>query len=68
VRPPAQPGLAILISGRGSNLQAFIDACASGALAAQISVVISNNPAAGCNARSVPASPPVSIIARKQHA
>ncbi len=42
----AQPGLAILISGRGSNLQALIDACASGALAAQISLVISNNPQA----------------------
>jgi phosphoribosylglycinamide formyltransferase 1 len=42
VSPQAQPRLAILISGRGSNLQAFIDACASGELAAQISIVISN--------------------------
>ncbi len=42
----AQPRLAILISGRGTNLQAFIDACASGELAAQIGVVISNNPGA----------------------
>jgi phosphoribosylglycinamide formyltransferase-1 len=41
-----QPRLAILISGRGSNLQAFIDACATGQLAARISVVISNNPQA----------------------
>lgn len=41
-----QPRLAILISGRGSNLQAFIDACASGELAAQIAIVISNNPEA----------------------
>lgn len=40
----AQPRLAVLISGRGSNLQAFIDACASGELPAQISLVISNNP------------------------
>jgi phosphoribosylglycinamide formyltransferase-1 len=40
------PRLAVLISGRGSNLQAFIDACASGELKAQISLVISNNPAA----------------------
>ena len=40
------PRLAILISGRGSNLQAFIDACAAGELAAQISIVISNNPRA----------------------
>jgi phosphoribosylglycinamide formyltransferase-1 len=46
VSAQAQPRLAILISGRGSNLQAFIDGCASGELAAQISVVISNNPQA----------------------
>ena len=39
-----QARLAILISGRGSNLQAFIEACASGKLDAQIDVVISNNP------------------------
>jgi phosphoribosylglycinamide formyltransferase-1 len=38
--------LAVLISGRGSNLQAFIDACVNGALTADIIVVISNNPAA----------------------
>jgi phosphoribosylglycinamide formyltransferase 1 len=38
--------LAILISGRGSNLQAFIDACASGKLQAKICLVISNNPGA----------------------
>ena len=40
------PRLAILISGRGTNLQAFIDACARGELAAQISIVITNNPEA----------------------
>jgi phosphoribosylglycinamide formyltransferase-1 len=39
--------LAVLISGRGSNLQAFVDACASGKLDAEICVVISNNPDAG---------------------
>ena len=38
-----QARLAILISGRGSNMLAFIEACASGELDAQISVVISNN-------------------------
>ncbi len=38
--------LAILISGRGSNLQAFIDACESGALEAGIALVLSNNPGA----------------------
>lgn len=34
--------LVVLVSGSGSNLQAFIDACASGALHADISCVISN--------------------------
>jgi phosphoribosylglycinamide formyltransferase-1 len=37
-------GLAILISGRGSNMQAFIEACARGELDATVNVVISNNP------------------------
>lgn len=41
---PGKAGLAILISGRGSNMQAFVDACASGQLDASISVVISNKP------------------------
>lgn len=36
--------LAILISGRGSNLQAFINACVNGELPAQIAIVVSNNP------------------------
>lgn len=36
--------LAILISGRGSNMQAFIDACDTGVLDARIGVVLSNNP------------------------
>lgn len=34
--------LVVLISGSGSNLQAFIDACSSGELNAEISCVISN--------------------------
>lgn len=41
-----QPGLVILISGQGSNLQAFIDAQASGALPGRINAVISNKPEA----------------------
>ena len=38
--------LGVLISGRGSNLQALIDAAAAGTLDARIAVVISNRPAA----------------------
>lgn len=39
--------LGVLISGRGSNLQAIIDAIASKRLNAEIAVVISNRPDAG---------------------
>ena len=35
--------IGVLISGRGSNLQALIDAIADGSLSADIAVVISNN-------------------------
>ena len=44
-RPPL-PAIAVLISGRGSNLQAIIGATRSGELAAAIAVVISNRPEA----------------------
>ena len=36
------PRLVVLISGNGSNLQAILDACASGELAASVVAVISN--------------------------
>ncbi len=41
------PSLGVLISGRGSNLQAIIDAIADGRLRARIAVVISNQATAG---------------------
>ncbi len=44
--------LAVLISGSGSNLQAFIEACASGELSASIALVLSNRPGAGGLARA----------------
>jgi phosphoribosylglycinamide formyltransferase-1 len=39
--------IAVLISGRGSNLLALIDAVADGRLDAEIAVVVSNRPEAG---------------------
>ena len=36
--------LGVLISGRGSNLQAIVDAIAAGRLAAEVAVVVSNRP------------------------
>jgi phosphoribosylglycinamide formyltransferase-1 len=41
-RPSQLVRLAVLLSGRGSNLQAIIDAIESGALSAEIAVVVSN--------------------------
>ena len=46
------PPIGVLISGRGSNLQALIDAVARGQLKARIAVVISNRPEAGGLARA----------------
>ena len=40
--PTRPPYIAVLISGRGSNLQSIIDATACGRLDAKIAVVISN--------------------------
>jgi phosphoribosylglycinamide formyltransferase-1 len=42
----AKARIAVLISGRGSNLQALIDACADPDYPAEISLVISNRPKA----------------------
>ncbi len=39
---PRKARLVVLISGGGSNLQAILDACASGLLPAQVAAVISN--------------------------
>ena len=62
MKPGARARLAILISGRGSNLQAFIDACARGELNADIGVVISNNPAAAGLELAAAAGIPASCI------
>ncbi|NND90278.1 MAG: phosphoribosylglycinamide formyltransferase [Granulosicoccus sp.] len=51
--PGQQPTLAILISGRGSNMLAIAKACQTGQLAARVSLVVSNRPeAAGIAAAS----------------
>jgi phosphoribosylglycinamide formyltransferase 1 len=43
----APPRLGVLVSGRGSNLQALLDAYARGDLPAPVVVVVSNNSSAG---------------------
>ena len=64
---PATKRLAILISGRGSNMQAFIDACSSGVLDAEIALVLSNNPDAGGLARAAEASIPTACINHRNY-
>lgn len=41
-RPAERPRIGVLVSGRGSNLQAILDAIASGELVAQVALVISS--------------------------
>src|SRR6188472_3149398 len=48
VTPPAAGRrLVVLASGSGSNLQAVLDACAAGTIAAQVALVVTNRPDAG---------------------
>ena len=54
--------LAILISGRGSNMQALIDACTNGELPARVAVVISNKADAEGLARAAAAGVPTRCI------
>ncbi|HSC28463.1 MAG TPA: phosphoribosylglycinamide formyltransferase [Vicinamibacterales bacterium] len=53
-QPPGgvPPAIAVLISGRGTNLQSLIDAVAGKRLRARIGVVVSNRPDAGGLARA----------------
>jgi phosphoribosylglycinamide formyltransferase 1 len=55
-------GLAVLISGSGSNLQAILDACANPDFPARVLVVISNNPEAYGLTRAREAGIPAIII------
>jgi phosphoribosylglycinamide formyltransferase 1 len=60
--------LGILISGRGSNLQAIIDAIARGELVASIAVVISNRAGAAGLARAEQAGIPTLVMPHKAYA
>ncbi|PIW26106.1 MAG: phosphoribosylglycinamide formyltransferase [Rhodospirillales bacterium CG15_BIG_FIL_POST_REV_8_21_14_020_66_15] len=60
--------LAVMISGRGSNLQALIDACADPAYPAEIILVLSNRPDAQGLARAATAGIPTRVIDHKEFA
>lgn len=54
--------IGVLASGGGTNLQAIIDRCMDGSLAAEIAVVITNNPGAGALDRASSAGVPTLCI------
>ncbi|MDP2599704.1 MAG: phosphoribosylglycinamide formyltransferase [Deltaproteobacteria bacterium] len=57
--------LGILVSGRGSNLQAIIDACEKNKIDAEVSVVISNNPGAFAMERAKKHNIPIEVVDAK---
>ena len=57
--------LAVLVSGRGTNLQSIIDAAESGKLDAVVKVVISDNPTAYALERAYRHGIPTQIIEKK---
>jgi len=59
--------IGVLVSGRGSNLQAMIDACAVGELNAKITVVISDKPDAPALRRVEGTSTAAVVVERKSY-
>jgi phosphoribosylglycinamide formyltransferase-1 len=60
-------GLVVLISGRGSNLQAIMEAIARGALPAEIRAVISNRPDAYGLERARQAGIPTEVLDHEEY-
>jgi phosphoribosylglycinamide formyltransferase 1 len=60
--------IGVLISGRGSNLQALIEAAAAGELGGVIAVVVSNRPAAGGLAHAAAAGIETVVIDHRGYA
>jgi phosphoribosylglycinamide formyltransferase-1 len=58
--------IGVLASGSGTNLQAIIDHCLDGSLAAEITVVITNNPGAGALDRASEAGVPTLCINHRE--
>lgn len=56
------PRIAVLASGEGTNLQALVDACATGELDAEICLVVSHNPEAPALDRALAAGIPALTI------
>jgi phosphoribosylglycinamide formyltransferase-1 len=60
--------IAVLVSGRGSNLQAILDACASGSLDARVVLVGSNRPDVPALERATRAGVATAVLASRGRA
>ncbi len=67
VSNPSLSRLVVLLSGSGSNLQAILDACAGGHLAAQVVLVVSNRKAAYGLTRAAQAGVPTLYVPLKPY-
>ena len=63
--PPAPLALGVLVSGRGSNLQAILDAIDRGELAAGAAVVVSNRPGVLALTRAEQCNVPTAVHERR---
>ncbi|MCL4811473.1 MAG: phosphoribosylglycinamide formyltransferase [Vicinamibacteraceae bacterium] len=63
-----RPAIGVLVSGRGSNLQALFDAIESGVLDARIAVVVSDQPSAPALARATAAGVATAVVERRAFA
>jgi phosphoribosylglycinamide formyltransferase-1 len=64
----ARLNLGILISGRGSNMQALIAACRAGDIAADVGLVLASNPDAAGLSRAAGAGIATRVVSHRDHA
>lgn len=62
---PPRPRFGVLVSGHGSNLQAILDATASGAIAGEVGVVVSNRPGVFALERAARAGVPTHTVSHR---
>jgi phosphoribosylglycinamide formyltransferase-1 len=63
----ARLNLGILISGRGSNMQALVEACRKGGIPADIRLVLSSKADAGGLGFAAVAGIPTAVVAHREH-